>query len=58
MMATLIEIYEEHAEDCLRVAERMDDPKRRDLLLKLAMQWRKDADALRQSTPPNSDRAA
>jgi hypothetical protein len=45
-MATLAQIYEEHAEDCLRVAARMDDPKRRDLLLKLAMQWRKDAEAL------------
>jgi hypothetical protein len=54
-MATLAQIYEEHAEDCLRVAARMDDPKRRDLLLRLAMQWRKDAEALRQSTPPSKD---
>jgi hypothetical protein len=50
-MATLAQIYEEHAKDCLRSAARTDDPARRDLLLKLAMQWRKDADALRHRLP-------
>jgi hypothetical protein len=51
----LAELYEQHAEECLRRAAKMDDPKRCDLLLKLAMQWRKDAEALRQSTPPKKD---
>jgi hypothetical protein len=50
-MATLAQIYEEHAKDCLRGAARTDDPKRRDLLLKLAMQWRRDAEALRHRLP-------
>jgi hypothetical protein len=49
-MATLVEIYKEHAEACLRAAAKMDDPKRRDLMLKLATEWRRDAEALRQST--------
>ena len=43
LMATLALIYEEHAEECLRTAARMDDPERRDLMLKLASAWRKDA---------------
>jgi hypothetical protein len=47
-MPTLAQIYEEHAEECIRSAERTDDPKRRDLLLKLASQWRVDAKALRR----------
>ena len=38
-MPTLAQIYEEHAEDCIRTAAKTDDPKRRDLLL-LASQWR------------------
>jgi hypothetical protein len=50
-MTTLTQLYEEHAKDCLRSAASTDDPKRRDLLLKLAMQWRKDAEALRQRLP-------
>jgi hypothetical protein len=47
-MPTLAQIYEEHAEECIRSAARMDDPKRRDLMLKLASQWREDAKALRR----------
>ena len=35
-MPTLADIYEEQAEECIRSAARADDPKRRDLLLKLA----------------------
>jgi hypothetical protein len=46
-MPTLAQIYEEHAEECIRSAAKTDDPKRRDLLLKLASQWREDAKALR-----------
>jgi hypothetical protein len=54
VMATLAQIYEEHAKDCLRSAARTDDPKRRDFLLKLAMQWRRDAEALRQRLPQHA----
>ena len=46
--ATLADIYEEHAEECIRSAARADDPKRRDMLLKLASAWREDAEALRR----------
>ena len=54
-MPTLAQIYEEHAEECVRSAARADDPKRRDLLLKLASQWREDAQALRRgaASPPS-----
>jgi hypothetical protein len=44
------QIYEDHAEDCIRAAARTVDPKRRDVLLDLAIKWREDAQALRQST--------
>ena len=47
-MPTLAEMYEEHAKECIRSAARVDDPKRRDLLLKLASAWREDAEALKQ----------
>jgi hypothetical protein len=47
-MPTLAQIYEEHAEECLRSAVRADDPKRRDMLLKLASAWREDAEALKR----------
>jgi hypothetical protein len=45
-MSTLAQIYEDHAEDCIRAAARTDDPKRRDVLLHLAIKWREDAQAL------------
>jgi hypothetical protein len=44
---TLAYIYEDHAEDCIRVAARTDDPEQRDVLLHLAIKWREDAEALR-----------
>jgi hypothetical protein len=47
-MPTLAQIYEEHAKECIRSAARADDPKRRDMLLKLASAWREDAEALKQ----------
>jgi hypothetical protein len=40
--------YEYHAEDCLRSAAETDDPKRWDMLLKLASEWREDAERLRR----------
>jgi hypothetical protein len=47
-MPTLAQIYEEHAKECFRSAAREDDPKQRNLLLKLAIAWREDAEALKQ----------
>jgi hypothetical protein len=37
---TLAQVYEDHAEDCTRAAERTDDPVFRKMLLMLALQWR------------------
>jgi hypothetical protein len=45
-MPTLVQLYEYHAEDCIGSAGKTDDPKQRDLLLKLASAWREDAEAL------------
>jgi hypothetical protein len=36
-------VYEYFAEDCTRAAEQTDDPVFREMLLKLAEQWRQDA---------------
>jgi hypothetical protein len=41
-------LYDQHAEECFRSAEKAEDPKRRALLLQLADEWRRDADKLRQ----------
>jgi hypothetical protein len=40
MRTTLKELYEHHADDCTRAAERTDDPVFRRMLLMLALQWR------------------
>jgi hypothetical protein len=37
---TLAKVYEDHAEDYTRTAERTDDPLFRKMLLMLALQWR------------------
>jgi len=37
---TLAKVYEDHAEDCTRAAERTDDPLFRKMLRMLALQWR------------------
>ena len=47
-MPTLAQIYEDHAEDCIRAAARTDDPKQRDVLIHLAIKWREAAEALRR----------
>ena len=47
-MPILAQLYEYHAEDCISAAAKADDPKRRDMLLKLASAWREDAEALRR----------
>jgi hypothetical protein len=48
-MPTLAQVYEDHAEDCIRAAARAEDPKHRDVLLDLAVKWREDAQALRRA---------
>ena len=50
---TLARLYDFHAEECARAAEQTDNPKRREMLIKLAMQWRQEAQTLRQSPQPN-----
>ena len=62
-MPTLAEIYEQHAEECLRAAAKTENPKYRDMLLKFARTWRVQAEALRRgaegapSGPPAPTRA-
>ena len=53
----LAELYDLHAEECVRAAERTDNPRYRVLLLKCAAEWREAAQALRQSPEPNTDGA-
>jgi hypothetical protein len=48
-MPTLAQVYEDHAEDCIRAAARAEDPKHRDVLLDLVVKWRDDAQALRRA---------
>ena len=60
-MPTLAEVYENHAEECLRAAAKADDPKQRALMLKLASAWREDAEALKRGEelqPASSPRKA
>jgi hypothetical protein len=46
-MPPLDELYEYHARDCINSAEQTDDPKHRELLLKMAREWTQEAAALR-----------
>ena len=60
-MPTLAQVYENHAEECLRAAAKADDPKQRALMLKLASAWREDAEALKRGEelqPASSPRKA
>jgi hypothetical protein len=50
MSALLAELYEDHAVGCVEAAARTDDPKHREMLLKLAQEWMREAAALRAST--------
>jgi hypothetical protein len=50
-------LYDFHAEECARAAERTDSPRDRALLVKSAVKWREAAQALRQSPQPNTDGA-
>jgi hypothetical protein len=45
----LARLYDRHAEDCVRTAEKIDNPNHRAMLLKAAAEWRKAAQAQRQS---------
>jgi hypothetical protein len=45
-MPTLVQVYEQHSEECIRSAAETDDPKQRAMLLKLASEWREDAKKL------------
>ena len=57
-MPNLAQLYENHAEECLRAAAKADDPQQRALMLKLAAAWREDAEALKrgQELQPASSR--
>jgi hypothetical protein len=54
-MATMVEMFEYFARDCRSLAEQIDEPKHREILLKFAMQWETAAqqsrEASTQSTP-------
>jgi hypothetical protein len=59
-MPTLIKLYEEQARGCIELAERLEEPNHRDALLKIARDWMRDAEALRQAasselTPTRGD---
>jgi hypothetical protein len=41
-MKSRAELYEYHAGECARDAAQTDDPKRREMLLRLAREWRLD----------------
>ena len=46
-MMTLADLFDQHAEACMKTAERTDDPVRRRFLLRKARDWQRDAVALR-----------
>jgi hypothetical protein len=41
-MVSLAELYEFHASECVRAAERTDNPQLRERYLRLAREWRRD----------------
>jgi hypothetical protein len=50
MISALKKLYEEHAKDCAREADRSVDPRRRQLYFKLAREWTEAAKALGASS--------
>jgi len=52
------QIYEDHAEDCIREAAGTSDAKHREVLLDLAARWREEAQALSRGQSPEIDRGA
>ena len=61
-MVSLVEVYERQAVDCVQTAARIDDPNHREMLLKMAREWRMEATALRASAQaieaPRAERPA
>ena len=53
-MPSQADLYEHFANDCVRAADRMDDPKYREWLLKLARDWTAALQASTQSKPPST----
>ena len=51
----LARLYDLHAEDCVRTAEKIANPGHRAMLLKTAVEWRQAAQALRQSMQQHSE---
>jgi hypothetical protein len=43
-MKSRAELYEYHASECVRDAGQTSDPRRREMLLRLAREWRLDID--------------
>ena len=54
-MPDLACLYDLHAEDCVRTAEKIDNPSHRAMLLKAAAEWRKAAQELRQHPSPSQE---
>src|SRR5262245_35836226 len=52
-MPDLARLYDLHAEDCVRTAEKIDNPGHRAMLLKAAAEWRVAAEIQRQSKQPS-----
>jgi hypothetical protein len=53
----LARLYKQHAEECARSAETTDNPAHRALFLKIADDWRRDAQRLRQEATESATRA-
>jgi hypothetical protein len=49
----LARLYDLHAEDCVRTAEKIDNPSHHAMLLKAAAEWRQAAQAQRQLQHPS-----
>jgi hypothetical protein len=47
LLTKKIELFENHGRECMQAAGPNNDPKRREMLLKLARGWLKGAEALR-----------
>jgi hypothetical protein len=48
-MPSLAELYEQHARECVQSAERTDNPRSREMLLKMEREWTQAAATLRAS---------
>jgi hypothetical protein len=55
MITALKKLYEEHARNCFHEAASVGDPRRRELLLKLAREWTEDAEAWRMRSTERED---